>query len=228
MTDPTGHEATPDIGSAIPGAAYRMTSHEILALLAFDPGAGTSLTRHVLGLAELPEDHDLVRAGVGTLNIRDTVTIDGEEVTLLAEARILARIFSTSSEWFDVTRIGAGTVSPSYLVDSPAGRAAIFLRPLSEYLCLPLRDDVNLLEFVQMTVDESVAALGAEGGGIVTSRRYRAGSDKPVIANIKVLNAGALQLASAPVDEDGQLGVRDLAADEQPGATVRTLLAAAA
>ncbi|UZX04059.1 hypothetical protein F8G81_16700 [Arthrobacter sp. CDRTa11] len=228
MTDPTGHEATPDTGSAIPDAAYRMTSHEILALLAFDPGAGTSLTRRVLGLAELPDDHDLVRAGVGTLNIRDTAKINGEEVTLLAEARILARIFSTSSEWFDVTRIGAEAVSPSYLVDSPAGRAAIFLRPLSEYLCLPLRDDVNLLDFVQMTVDESVAALSAEGGGIVTSRRYRAGSDKPLIANIKVLDAGALQLASAPLDEDGQLGVRDLAADEKPGATVRTLLSAAA
>ncbi|WP_457963065.1 hypothetical protein M1E17_16490 [Arthrobacter sp. D1-29] len=219
----TGNE--PD--AAMPAAAYRMTSHEILALLAFQPGPGTALTRQVLGLAELPDDDDLVRAGVGTLNIRDTVEVNGEEVTLLAQARILARIFSTSSEWYDITRIGSEAVSPSYLVDSPAGRAAIFLRPLSEYVCLPLRDDVNLLDFVQLTVDEAVAALGTEGGGIVSARRYRVEADKPVVANIKVRDAGSLQLASAPLDDDGQLGVRDLAAGEQPGLTVRTLLAAA-
>lgn len=225
MTDTTGTEAQPS-GPAMPAAAYRMTSHEILDLLAFEPGAGTALTRRVLGLAELADDHDLVRAGVGTLNIRDTVEVRGEEVTLLAEARILARIFSTSSEWYDITRIGSETVSPSYLVDSAAGRAAIFLRPLSEYLCLPLRDDVDLLDFVQSTVDEAVAALGAAGGGIVSSRRYRVEAEKPVVANVKVLAAGSLQLASEPLDEEGQLGVRDLDTGEQPGLTVRTLLAA--
>lgn len=124
------------------------------------------------------------------------------------------------------TRIGSETVSPSYLVDSAAGRAAIFLRPLSEYVCLPLRDDVDLLDFVQSTVDEAVAALGAAGGGIVSSRRYRVEAEKPVVANVKVLAAGSLQLASEPLDEEGQLGVRDLDTGEQPGLTVRTLLAA--
>lgn len=212
---------------ATPAAGYRMTSHEILALLAFEPGAGTALTRRVLGLAELADDHDLVRAGIGTLNIRNTVEISGEEVTLLAEAKILARIFATSSEWFDITRIGPAAVSPSYVVGSPAGRAAIFLRPLSEYLCLPLRDDVDLLDFVQMTVDGAVAALGDEGGGMVSSRRYSAGAAAPVVANIKVPEAGSLQLASAPLDENGQLRVRDLDVGEQPGQIIRSLLDAA-
>jgi hypothetical protein len=213
--------------SATPAAAYRMTSHEILALLAFEPGAGTALTRRVLGLAELDDDHELVRAGIGTLNVRDTAQVNGEEVTLLAEAKILARIFATSSEWFDVTRIGSASVSPSYLVDSPAGRAAIFLRPLSEYMCLPLRDDVDLLDFVQMMVDEAVGVLDGEGGGMISSRRYRVEEAAPVVANIKVLEAGSLQLASAPLDENGQLRVRDLDGEEQPGLTVRRLLGAA-
>jgi hypothetical protein len=213
--------------SATPAAAYRMTSHEILALLAFEPGAGTALTRRVLGLAELDDDHELVRAGIGTLNVRDTAQVNGEEVTLLAEAKILARIFATSSEWFDVTRIGSASVSPSYLVDSPAGRAAIFLRPLSEYMCLPLRDDVDLLDFVQMMVDEAVGVLDGEGRGMISSRRYRVEVAAPVVANIKVLEAGSLQLASAPLDENGQLRVRDLDGEEQPGLTVRRLLGAA-
>lgn len=215
-----------DAVPALPAAAYRMTSHEILALLAFEPGAGASLTRRVLGLAELPDDHDLVRAGLGTLNIRDTVEIQGDEVTLLAEAKVLARIFSTSSEWFDITRIGSRQASPGYLVDSPAGRAAVFLRPLSEYVCLPLRDDVELLDYVQAQVDDAVAALGNQGGGMVSARRYRAGTTNPVIANIKVLETGPLQLASAPLDEDGQLGVRELGAGEEPGEAVRAVLGA--
>ncbi|HEU4666326.1 MAG TPA: hypothetical protein VFS79_01580 [Arthrobacter sp.] len=226
MTEPRSTET--EYGADTPGAAYRITSHEILTLLAFVPGTGTSLTRRVLGLAELADDHDLVRAGLGTLNVRDMLDINGEEVSLLAEAKVLAQIFSTSSEWYDVTRIGSGYASPSYLVDSPAGRAAVFLRPLSEYLCLPLREDVELLDFVQAQVDEAVAALGNEGGGIVSSRRYSAETPNPVIANIKVLEDGALQLASAPLDEDGQLGVRDLDEAGQPGLAVRALLAAPA
>ncbi|WP_461187311.1 hypothetical protein [Arthrobacter sp. Z4-13] len=224
MTSLTSPET--DTGSALPTVAYRITSHEILALLAFEPGAGTSLTRRVLGLAELPDDHDLVRAGLGTLNIRETVEISGEEVTLLAEAKVLAKIFSTSSVWFDITRIGSQYASPSYLVDSPAGRAAVFLRPLSEYVCLPLRDDVELLDYVQAQVDDAVAGLENEGGGMVSSRRYSAETANPVVANIKVLAGGPLQLASAPLDEDGKLGVRELDAAEEPGQVVRALLVA--
>ncbi|UEL27506.1 hypothetical protein [Pseudarthrobacter sp. L1SW] len=224
MTDPSSTET--ETGSATP--AYRITSHEILTLLAFVPGAGTSLTRRVLGLAELADDHDLVRAGLGTLNVRDMLEINGEEVSLRGEAKVLAQIFSTSSQWYDVTRIGPGYTSPSYLVGSPAGRAAVFLRPLSEYLCLPLREDVELLDFVQAQVDEGAAALGNQGGGIVSSRRYSAETPDPVIANIKVLEDGTLQLASAPLDEDGQLRVRDLDEAQQPGLAVRALLAAPA
>jgi hypothetical protein len=224
MTSATRSET--DARPSLPEVAYRITSHEILALLAFEPGAGTSLTRRVLGLAELADDHDLVRAGLGTLNIRNMVEISGEEVTLLAEAKTLARLFGTSSEWFDITRIGSGYASPSYLVDSPAGRAAVFLRPLSEYVCLPLRDDVELLDFVQAQVDDAVAALGNEGGGIVSTRRYSADMPNAMVANIKVTQDGPLELASAPLDEDGQLGVRELDTAEQPGLVVRTLLVA--
>ena len=54
----------------LPTSAYRITSHEILALLSFNSGEEIDLSRKVLGLAELPEDSDLVRAGVGTLNVR--------------------------------------------------------------------------------------------------------------------------------------------------------------
>jgi hypothetical protein len=58
---------------------------------------------------------------------------------------------------------------------------------------------------------------------MVTSRRYDGGSE-PAVANIKVLDGGSLQLASAPLDATGQLTVRDLDATEQPGSVVRALL----
>lgn len=209
---------------ALPEAAYRVTSHEVLALLSFDRGAGTALTRRVLGLADLPDDHDLVRAGVGTLNVRDAVETSGEQVTLLAQAHVLARILATSTQWFDITRIGPDAVSPSYVVDSPAGRAAILLRPLSEYVCIPLREDVDLFDFVESTVDEAAALMADASEGILTSRRYRAATD-PIVANLKTRRDGTFQLAAAPLDDQGQLSVRDLASSERPGRVVREVLA---
>ena len=78
-----------------------------------------------------------------------------------------------------------------------------------------------------MTVDEAAGVLSEEGGGMISSRRYSVNAVTPTIANIKVLEAGSLQLASAPLDENGQLRVRDLQDGEQPGLTVRRLFAAA-
>ncbi|MDV8146681.1 hypothetical protein [Arthrobacter sp. B10-11] len=207
----------------LPDAAYRVTSHEILALLAFEPGPGTRLTRRALGLADLPDDHDLVRAGVGTLNVRDTASVDGEKVSLHGPARHLARVFSSATLWFDITRVGPDSVAPAYIADSPVGRVALFLRPLSEYVCLPMNEGAAIMDMVEATVNDAVAEAAAPSGGIVTSRRYDGGAE-PVIANIKVLENGVLQLAAAPHDDSGQLTVRDLAAGEQPGAAVRALL----
>jgi hypothetical protein len=207
----------------LPDTAYRITSHEILALLAFAPGAGTALTRRVLGLADLPDDHDLVRAGVDTLNVRDTASVDGEMVSLHGPARYLAAVFGTSTLWFDITRVGPDVVAPAYVVESPAGRVALFLRALSEYVCLPMNEDAATLDMVEAAVNDAVAATQTPSGGMVTSRRYDGGSE-PAVANIKVLDGGQLQLASAPLDATGQLTVRDLDATEQPGSVVRALL----
>lgn len=207
----------------LPDTAYRVTSHEILALLSFAPGPGTALTRRVLALAQLPDDHDLVRAGLGTLNVRDSVSIEGEQVRLLGPAGYMAEVFSTSTLWFDVTRIGPDAVAPAYIVESPAGRVALFLRALSEYVCLPINDDAGTLDMVEATVNDAVAAVRRPGGGLVTSRRYD-GEAGPSVANIKVLDDGALKLASAPLDATGQLTVRDLRETEQPGSVVRSLL----
>lgn len=207
----------------LPDTAYRFTSHEILALLAFEPGPGTALARRVLGLADLPDTHDLVRAGVGTLNVRDTASVDGEQVTLHGPAGYLARVFSTATLWFDITRVGPDAVAPAYIAESPAGRVSLFLRPLSEYVCLPLKEDAATLEMVEATVNDAVAAAREPAGGIVTARRYD-NAAAPVVANIKVLENGTMKLAAAPLDESGQLTVRDLEPGAQPGATIRTLL----
>lgn len=208
----------------LPESAYRITSHEILALLAFAPGPGADLTRRVLGLQELPDDHDLVRAGVGTLNVRDSVTVEGEQVMLQGPAKYLAGVFSASTRWFDVTRVGPEAVSPAYVAEAPAGRVALFLRPLSEYVCLPLGAETSGLDMVEATVEDALAAAGPSAGTIVTSRRYEAGKE-PTVANIKVAADGGRQLAAEPLDATGQLTVRNLTADEKAGSVVRALLA---
>lgn len=213
---------TPD-APALPAAAFRLTSHELLALLSFDRGPGTALARRVLGLADLPDDHDLIRAGVGTLNIRDLAEVSGEQVILLGPAQPFARVLAASTQWFDITRVGPEAASPFYLVDSVMGRAVILLRPLSEYVCIPLRDDVDVFDVVESTVDEAAASMAAALEGMLTSRRYRGDAD-PVVANLKVQRDGTFQLAAAPLDDRGQLSVRDLASSERPGFVVRGLL----
>lgn len=55
------------------------------------------------------------------------------------------------------------------------------------------------------------------------SEQERASSD-PAVANIKVLDDGSIKLAAAPLDDSGQLTVRDPGAGEQPGSVVRALL----
>jgi hypothetical protein len=80
---------------------------------------------------------------------------------------------------------------------------------------------------VEATVTDAVETAKVPSGGIVTSRRYDGGTD-PIVANIKVLEDGSIQLAAAPLDESGQLTVRDLRDGEQPGTVVRALLSAPA
>lgn len=211
---------------SLPDSAYRITSHEILALLSFTPGQGSDLARRVLGLERLPDDHDLVRAGVGTLRVRDTAAVDGAQVRLRGPAQFLAGVFSSATAWFDITRIGPDAVAPAYIADSPAGRVALFLQPLSEYVCLPMNREASVLDMVEATVDDAVQGARHPDGGMVSARRYSPGKP-PTVANVRIAADGALHLASEPLDADGQLTVRALDAGEQPGPVVRALLAAA-
>src|SRR6478736_5640277 len=134
-----------------------------------------------------------------------------------------AAVFSTSTLWFDITRVGPDAVAPAYVVESPAGRVALFLRALSEYVCLPMDKEATTLDMVEAAVNDAVGATQIPLGGMVTSRRDDGGSE-PSVANIKVLDGGSLQLASAPLDATGQLTARNLDATEQPGSVVRALL----
>lgn len=205
--------------TALPDSAYRITSHEILALLSFNAGEEIDLSRKVLGLAEMPDDSDLVRAGVSTLNIRGSLEREGGEIALRGQAEVIARILASARSWYQVSRLGPqGGALPTYVVEAPGARAALLLQPLSEYLCMPLRDDVNLLEFVEQIVDGAASDAQAEGAGVITSQYWSVGSE-PVVANIKITDGEPTLLAALPLDEDGQLSVRELG-ESTPGAAV--------
>lgn len=200
----------------LPPSAYKITSHEILALLSFNSGEEIDLSRKVLGLVDVPEDNELVRAGVATLNIRGSILREGEEIALQGNAEIIARILASARSWYQVARLGAAAALPTYVVESPGAKAAFFLQPLSEYICLPLRDDVDILEFVEQVVDGAVNDLG--GTGVVIAQHWMPGVD-PVVANIKVAQGEPALLAALPLDEDGQLSIRELG-DLTAGAAV--------
>ncbi|POH56958.1 hypothetical protein [Arthrobacter glacialis] len=204
---------------AIPNSALRVTSHEVLALLSFGPGPGADLSRKVLVLADLPEVSDLVRAGLATLHVRDMAEADGEGIHLRDGALVLSVILSTATGWFEATRYGATSSLPAYIVSSPHGKAAIFLRPLSQYLCLPLRADMDIKDFLEQTVNGLVAEAHAMDGGLVTVRRHRLGAETAV-ANVKVNADGSRQLAALPLQDDGQLTLTALDESQDAGACV--------
>ena len=194
----------------LPDSAYRITSHEILALLSFNSGDEIDPSRRVLGLSELPDDSDLVRAGVGTLNIRGSIRREGEEIALQGDAEIIARILASGHTWYQIARVGPDqSALPTYVVESVGAKAAFFLQPLSEYICLPLREDIVLPDFVGQVVDSTVAEAEAAGAGLITSQKWTLGAE-PVVANIKVEGAAPKLLASLPLTDDGQLSVREL------------------
>lgn len=207
----------------LPDSAYRITSHEILALLSFNAGTEIELSRRVLGLAELPDDSDLVRAGVATLNVRGSVRKEGEEIALQGDAEVIARILASGHTWYQIARVGPGqSALPTYVVESVGAKAAFFLQPLSEYIAVPLRADIALIDFVGQLVDGAVADAEAAGSGMVTSQKWALGAE-PVVANIKVEPGAPKLLAAPPLTDDGQLSVREL--DGPAGAAVVTVFA---
>lgn len=202
----------------LPNSAYRLTSHEILALLSFNSGAGIDLSRKALGLADLPEDSDLVRAGVATLNVRGSIERQGEEIVLQGGAEVIARILASAVSWYQITRLGPQAALPTYVVEAPGARAVFFLQPMSEYICLPLQPDVEMLDFVGQLVDGAVADAVNAGEGLVTSQRFTLDAEAAV-ANIKVQAGKPHLLAALPLADDGQLSVRELG-DLTAGAAV--------
>ena len=204
---------------AIPESALRITSHEVLALLSFNPGPGAELSRRVLVLADLPQDSDLVRAGLTTLHVRDMAEADGGSINLLGGALVLSAIVSAATQWFELTRFGASSSLPIYVVDSPHGKAAIFARPLSQYLCVPLRADLDVLSFIEQNVNSAGADAQRMDGGLITVRHHRLGQDATV-ANVKVNADGTRQLAAPPVQQDGQLTLSFIDASQTPGESV--------
>lgn len=194
----------------LPDSAYRITSHEILALLSFNSGDEIDLSRRVLGLAELPEDSDLVRAGVGTLNIRGSIRREGEEIALQGDAEVIARILASGHTWYQIARVGPDqSALPTYVVESAGAKAAFFLQPLSEYIALPLRDDIDMNDFVAQAVDGTVADAQTAGAGMITSQKWRL-HQEPIVANIRVESGASTMLAAPPLTDDGQLSVREL------------------
>ncbi|MET4004468.1 MULTISPECIES: hypothetical protein [Arthrobacter] len=208
---------------AIPESALRITSHEVLALLSFNPGEGASLSRRVLDLADLPQDSDLVRAGLTTLDVREMAASEQNGINLVGGALVLSVILSTAEQWFEITQYGASSDLPIYVVDSPHGLAALFSRPLSQYLCVPLRTGLNPLAFVAQTITSAAADAKGKGGGLIAVRRHRQGQEA-LVAKVKVNADGTAELAGPPLTQGGQATLTVLNGSTTPGeAAVKAL-----
>lgn len=90
---------------------------------------------------------------------------------------------------------------------------------MSQFLCVPLRADVNIVDYFTESFDAAVEAAEAAGEGVVMARESKIGQDIKV-ANVKIADGSPKPLASLPLDPSGQLSVRELPNSLTPGEVV--------
>lgn len=181
-----------------PESAVQFTAHELLALLSVNRGAGEQGTRSMLKLADLPGDADLVRAGFSTLVVRELLETEGEKTSLRGPAKVLAQILTTANLWVDVTVADRTSTSVTFLIGSPGGRVALFIRPAGIVMGVPLAPTVDCTAMALDMVGKNFAAH--ERDSLVSVRRRV--QDGPVAAaSIRRTSERGWEFTSGPADQ---------------------------
>ena len=185
--------------AAPPASAVQFTTHELLALLALNRGPSEEASRSMLKLADLPDTSELVRAGFSTLSVRELLDRKGDEVTPRGPARALARILTSATLWIDATVAVARQTSVTFLVESPAGKAALFARPGSIVLCVPLEASVDCS---QMALELASAGFSSGGQDTLVSLRRRTSDVPSRTANVRRTAERGWEVARTPAGGD--------------------------
>lgn len=180
-----------------PESAIQFTAHELLALLSVNRGAAEQGTRSMLKLADLPDDADLVRAGFSTLAVRELLETKDGKTSLRGPAKVLAQILTTANLWVDVTVAEKTSTSVTFLIESPGGRVALFVRPAGIVMGVPLAPTVDCTAMALDMVGKSFTSH--ERDSLVSVRR-RVKDGSVAAANIRRTAERGWEVTTSPAD----------------------------
>ncbi len=178
----------------------RLTEHEILALLAFNEGESTAITREIFRLTPVVDNEHLVKAGMTTLLVREFAELKDGDLVVQGPAEFLTAVMATAGEWLEIALITPATSHVMFAVASAGGAFVANVFGDGTLGLSPLKNDRPVLGF-----------------GMDAAEHYLRNPEqaRPVAAQIKHHGIDTeARTANLMVDETGQW---HLATGEGPG-----------
>jgi hypothetical protein len=178
--------------------SLQLTEHETLALLAFNDGESTTLTREIFRLTPHADNEQLIKAGMTTLLVRGLARMKGNDLVVEGPAEFIAAVMATAGEWLEIALLAPDKNHVMFAVASAGGVFVANVNGNGTHGFTALKNDRPILKF---GVDAAAHHLRSPGQGV--GGNAPAGL-RPVAAQIKHHGLGVQpRTANLMVDESG-------------------------
>ncbi|WP_028280858.1 hypothetical protein [Arthrobacter sp. H5] len=203
--------------------ALQLTEHEVLALLSFNEGEPTAITRDIFRLTPQAGNEELTKAGMTTLLVRDLAEIKDSDIIVKGPAEFLAAVMATAGEWLEIALVTPKTNHVMFAVSSAGGAFVANVNGNGTHSFTPLKNEEPILGFGIQAAAHYLT--DSEGNRPVAAQiKHHGFGVEPRTANLMVDETGAWQLAkgegagatkeSVPAGEALELFERALDLDE--------------
>ena len=115
-----------------------LTDHELLALLAMNPGDSTTFTRELFRLNGVPHQEVLERAGITTLLARGMAQANGEDIDPVGRGALVAAVLTTATSWLEVAFVTPKVDHVMFVAASEHGSLLLSLDRLGVHQVRPV------------------------------------------------------------------------------------------
>ena len=189
--------------------SLQLTEHEILALLAFNDGESTALTREIFRLTPQAGNEQLTKAGMTTLLVRGLAEMNQDDLVLKGPTEFLAAVMATAGEWLEVALLTPDRNHVMFAVASAGGVFVANANGNGTHGFTPLKNDSPVLKFGLDAAAHYLGVSGPESGGsspdarrpVAAQIKHHGLGVQPRTANLMVDESGTWQLATGEGDE---------------------------
>lgn len=175
--------------------ALQLTEHEILALLAFNDGEPTVMTREIFRLTQHTDNEQLTKAGMTTLLVRELAELNNGDLVVKGPAEFITAVMATAGEWLEIALLTPEKNHVMFAVSSAGGAFVANVNGDGTHGFSPLKNDRPILSF---GIDAAAHYLrGPAGHRPVAAQIKHHGLDsQPKTANLMVDESGQWHLAT--------------------------------